>query len=215
MMNTDTDLHTMLSIMDDQTISTAKAAKMLGMSITMLQKMVDQEVFKAWKTPGGHRRIDKQSVLNYQNSLRTIQIDGEKPPLLPVVKIIIDDVNLLKKIKTETVAWSRCFEISFWESVPDAFLSFSSQLPDVLIVQTAVPMNDQISTIIALDKFLKQSEKTLSVLFLTKYFEIKKEINQEIHESIQIIFKSINSELLNVFLSGAYAMSVRGMVKSA
>jgi excisionase family DNA binding protein len=214
MMNTDTDLRSMQSIMDDRTISTAKAAKMLGMSITMLQKMVDQDVFKAWKTPGGHRRIDKQSVLNYQNSLKTIHIDQEKDPILPIVKIIVDDAKLLEKIKTETAAWSRNFDISFWDSVPDAFLSFSSQLPDVLIVQTAVPLYEQISTVIALDKFLKHSEKSFSVLFLSNFDEIRTEIKQEIHESIQLLYKSMNSELLNVFLSGAYAMSACGLVKT-
>jgi hypothetical protein len=172
------------------------------------------EVFKAWKTPGGHRRIDKQSVINYQNSIRKIEIDLESGPLLPIVKIIVDDFELVKKMKSETNIWTRSFEISFWSSVPDAFLSFSYRLPNVLIVQSRVPLDEQISTIIALDKFLKQSEKTFSVLFLTKNTEIKTEINEEIHESIQLLDMSLSSELLNGFLSGAYAMSAGGLFKS-
>ena len=45
-------------LMDDaRSISTAQAAKMVGMSTTLMQKLVDQEEIKAWKTPGGHRRI--------------------------------------------------------------------------------------------------------------------------------------------------------------
>lgn len=50
------------SIDDARSISTAQAARMLGLSTTMLQKLVDQERVKAWKTPGGHRRIDLASL---------------------------------------------------------------------------------------------------------------------------------------------------------
>lgn len=39
------------SIDDARSISTAQAARMLGLSTTMLQKLVDQERVKAWKRP--------------------------------------------------------------------------------------------------------------------------------------------------------------------
>ena len=214
MMNTEADSHAMQTIMQDRTISTAKAAKMLGMSITMLQKLVDQDIFKAWKTPGGHRRIDMESVLIYQESLRTGLATKDKTKPLPVIKIILDDPDLLKRIEQETAAWSRNFDISFWDSVPDAFLSFSTKMPDVLIVQESKPLNEQISTVIALDKFLKQSEKAFSVLVLSQYFELKAEVQLSIHESIQIFNKYLNSELLNVFMSGAYAMTFCNSMKN-
>lgn len=69
---TKTDL--MIKVLDlsknKTTISTAQAARMLGVSTTLLQKLVDQEAFQAWKTPGGHRRIDLDSVKAYQNQLK-------------------------------------------------------------------------------------------------------------------------------------------------
>lgn len=195
-------------------ISTAKAAKILGMSITMLQKMVDQDILKAWKTPGGHRRIDMESVLNYQEGLYKDHGVKDKTKPLPVIQIILDDPNLLKRIEQETAAWSRNFDISFWDSVQDAFLSFSTKMPDVLIVQVSTPLNEQISTVIALDKFLKQSEKAFSVLVLSQYFELKAEVQLSIHESIQIFNKYLNSELLNVFMSGAYAMTFCNSMKN-
>jgi hypothetical protein len=138
--------------------------------------------------------------------------DKTKP--LPVIKIILDDPDLLKRIEQETAAWSRNFDITFWDSVPDAFLSFSTKMPDVLIVQTSKPLNEQVSTVIALDKFLKKSEKEFSVLVLSQYFELKAEVQLSIHESIQIFNKYLNSELLNVFMSGAYAMTFCNSMKN-
>ncbi|MFY7864856.1 response regulator [Roseateles sp.] len=42
--------------------STLEVARRLGMAVRSIQLMVDRGELSAWKTPGGHRRIDKQSV---------------------------------------------------------------------------------------------------------------------------------------------------------
>jgi len=50
-----------------QFLSTASAAKNLGLSATWVQTLVDQGDPKGWKTRGGHRRISSVSVLEYPN----------------------------------------------------------------------------------------------------------------------------------------------------
>jgi len=42
--------------------STAHVAKQLGISVPTVQRWVDAGQRKAWKTPGGHRRIDADSA---------------------------------------------------------------------------------------------------------------------------------------------------------
>lgn len=42
--------------------STLEVARLLGMAVRSVQMMVDRGEFDAWKTPGGHRRISRQSV---------------------------------------------------------------------------------------------------------------------------------------------------------
>lgn len=44
------------------TYSTLEVARMLGMAVRSVQLMVDRGEFAAWKTPGGHRRILRESV---------------------------------------------------------------------------------------------------------------------------------------------------------
>lgn len=42
--------------------STIEAARLLGMAVRSVQMMVDRGDLQAWKTPGGHRRIARESV---------------------------------------------------------------------------------------------------------------------------------------------------------
>jgi excisionase family DNA binding protein len=42
--------------------STLEAARRLGLAVRSVQLMVDRGELEAWKTPGGHRRISRQSV---------------------------------------------------------------------------------------------------------------------------------------------------------
>ncbi|MDR7334369.1 excisionase family DNA-binding protein [Roseateles asaccharophilus] len=42
--------------------STIEVAKLLGLAVRSVQMMVDRGELVAWKTPGGHRRISKESV---------------------------------------------------------------------------------------------------------------------------------------------------------
>ena len=46
-------------------VSTSQAAKMLGLSVGTVQRMVQNGVFKAFVTHGGHRRILSTSLQDY------------------------------------------------------------------------------------------------------------------------------------------------------
>lgn len=49
-------------------VSTFEAARMLGLAVRSVQLMVDRKELKAWKTPGGHRRISRESVESWLRS---------------------------------------------------------------------------------------------------------------------------------------------------
>jgi len=46
--------------------TTIEAAALLGMAVRSVQLMVDRGELQAWKTPGGHRRISRESVHRWQ-----------------------------------------------------------------------------------------------------------------------------------------------------
>lgn len=48
--------------------TTIEVANLLGMAVRSVQLMVDRNELDAWKTPGGHRRITRESVERWQKS---------------------------------------------------------------------------------------------------------------------------------------------------
>ena len=48
--------------------TTREVAQALGMAVRSVQLMVDRGELQAWKTPGGHRRIARASVLQWLQS---------------------------------------------------------------------------------------------------------------------------------------------------
>lgn len=61
--------------------STSQAAKMLGLSVGTVQRMVENGIFKAFVTQGGHRRILSSSLNQYckQQGFQTLPAVTDKP----------------------------------------------------------------------------------------------------------------------------------------
>lgn len=192
---------------DARSISTAQAARMLGMSTTMMQKLVDQEELKAWKTPGGHRRIDLSSVHSYQGRLQISNVARSKKVSAPTVKIIVDDPSATPELKSEVMQWEQFFDISFWHSMPEALLSFANQVPDILIVQMSVPLPQQLSTVSALGKFHERAQKPFSVVCLSDNPELSVQADKGISSHIQLLSQPMTRAWLKAFLMGAHAAS--------
>lgn len=73
--------------------STAYVATRLGVSVPTVQRWVDAGHLKAWKTPGGHRRIDARSAeALFRGGPRT-QEGAEPDPAINPLKIVIVDDN--------------------------------------------------------------------------------------------------------------------------
>ena len=60
--------------------TTREVAQALGMAVRSVQLMVDRGELQAWKTPGGHRRIARASVLQW---LQSRPASTAAPALLP------------------------------------------------------------------------------------------------------------------------------------
>jgi excisionase family DNA binding protein len=77
--------------------STIAIAKRLGISLQTVQRWVDSGRLKAWKTPGGHRRIDARSAeLLFEEHERAMTADTAAEPLSapasrPMQVVIVDD----------------------------------------------------------------------------------------------------------------------------
>jgi excisionase family DNA binding protein len=82
--------------------TTLEAAALLGLAVRSVQLMVDRGELQAWKTPGGHRRISRESVHRWQQARSGAQAPGTGPrgpaddepsPRRPRVLLIEDSVH--------------------------------------------------------------------------------------------------------------------------
>lgn len=60
----------------DEMITTSAAGEMLGVSGQTVRRMIDDGHLDAIKTPGGHFRVKKSSVVNLLQSLEQTQTAG-------------------------------------------------------------------------------------------------------------------------------------------
>ncbi|TVT61122.1 MAG: response regulator [Azoarcus sp. PHD] len=118
-------------------ISTAQAARQLGLSLGAVQQMVEHGKLVAWKTAGGHRRIRQDSVDALLSNV-TPQPAAAAPVARPhgdkLSIMVLEDDLLLQTVYRETMAkWGLPLEIQMFGNGLDALLEVGRSMPDLLI----------------------------------------------------------------------------------
>lgn len=118
-------------------ISTAQAARQLGLSLGAVQQMVEHGKLVAWKTAGGHRRIRQDSVdalLSQATTQSGVQAPVSRSDTDTLRIVILEDDVLLQTIYRETLAkWGLPIEIQCFSNGLDALLDLGRQTPDLFI----------------------------------------------------------------------------------
>lgn len=114
--------------------STAEVARRLGVSIPTVQRWVDLGHLKAWKTVGGHRRIEAASAE------RMFRSQGSSPPPSPLSVMIVDDNpddrDVLSALVETALPAAR---LSTAENGFQALVAIGQNAPDVLITDIVMP----------------------------------------------------------------------------
>ena len=131
--------------------STLEVAQRLGLAVRSVQLMVDRGELVAWKTPGGHRRIERDSVERWLASRQTSAaaplhpaepvpaVAGLESQRAPVV-LLIEDSNHFQNLIGLLVR--QHFPQVDFRTADDgiAGLALTGQLqPDVLLVDLLLP----------------------------------------------------------------------------
>lgn len=123
--------------------TTREAGQLLGVSVGTAQLWVENGLLSAWKTPGGHRRVTRESV---EKLLRS---KGDAPPAVSVVRreairrlkvlVVEDDANLLRLYETTLALWPMSPEVIVATNGINALLLIERESPDLLIVDLKIP----------------------------------------------------------------------------
>ena len=149
--------------MNDAVYSTRQAADLLGVSVRTVQLWVEAGTLKAWKTQGGHRRIDRdsvQAILQERRGHASPQVAPETPitPSLPVcnsepclrVLVVEDDLDLLSIYRMAMEHLPFPVELRCEQDGLKGLIAAGNFYPDVLIVDLNLPKLDGFAMLKAL-----------------------------------------------------------------
>ncbi|MDO9600406.1 MAG: excisionase family DNA-binding protein [Azoarcus sp.] len=118
-------------------ISTAQAARQLGLSLGAVQQMVESGKLVAWKTAGGHRRIRQDSVdalLAHTKPQTSHHPQATRPDTDALRVIVVEDDTMLQDVYRETLPqWNLPLDIQVFDQGIDALLEVGRCAPDLLI----------------------------------------------------------------------------------
>lgn len=112
--------------------STSKAAKILGVSNTTIQIMVERGELDAWRTRGGHRRISVASIERLK-ALRSQRGQRRTDPGQLDVLLVEDDLSLRTLYQHTISSWNLPIQVSVAANGMEALLLIERKRPDLLI----------------------------------------------------------------------------------
>jgi len=186
-----------------QYLSTAEAARMLGLSTTLVQSLVDKNELKGWKTRGGHRRISLQSLRDHQARAGGGAISS-RLGRIPKLMVVIESEKQLSLLEQAGEAWHFPVQIRFIGSVTTALLDLASEQPDMLVVDMVMPLAQQEKTLLALDNFNARSQP-ISMVLVTEEKGLSAVPRTASPQLIQVVPGPLSKVWLHAYLTGVAA----------
>lgn len=118
--------------------STREAADRLGVSLRTVQLWSEAGLLRAWKTPGGHRRILTASVEELLER-RGADAARRKPGGQFQVLIVEDEPDFRHLFELHLRSWDLPIHLQSAPSGFDALLHIGASRPDVLITDLRMP----------------------------------------------------------------------------
>ncbi len=118
--------------------STREAAERLGVSLRTVQLWSEAGLLRAWKTPGGHRRILTASIdelLKRRTVVGTRRAPGGDFPVL----VVEDEPDFRQLFELHLRSWGLPIHLASVPSGFDALLQIGASQPDLLITDLRMP----------------------------------------------------------------------------
>lgn len=195
--------------------TTQEAAKMLGISVTSVQQLVEAGILEAWKTKGGHRRIPITAVESYKSLPASAAAAGaaaarlaSAPPSEHTTILVIEDNTLQREIYEKQIAsWDLGATLVFCENGYQALIEIASRKPDILladIVMEGIDGYEVISTILSHSKLADMDIAILSSLTVEAL-----DMRGGIPEGVVFFGKPVNYDELRGYLRACCAHRTR------
>lgn len=194
---------------NDEVCTTQEAAKLLGISVTSVQQLVEAGVLEAWKTKGGHRRIPLAALQTYKASL------GGPPPPAPghssggrTSVLVIEDNEMQRGIYERQIgSWNLPVELIFCENGYQALVEIASKRPDVVLADIVMAGIDGYEVINTILGYASLRETNIAILSSLSPHEL--DARGGIPEGVVFFGKPINYDELRGYLRACCAQTAR------
>lgn len=132
--------------------TTREAAQLLGVSLRTAQLWTEAGLLKAWKTEGGHRRINRESIerllVNPAVSARAGQVGDASAartasPRRPLSVLVVEDESTTRRLyEARLSSWPGSPRISLAGNGYEALVRIGLDRPDLLITDLLMPGMD-------------------------------------------------------------------------
>lgn len=182
----------------ENVISTRQAAKMLDVSLRTIQLWVESGVLKAWKTPGGHRKVYLSSVEQLLQS-RKSAISSNNKEIRPSnrefsILIVEDDEALRNLFYYYFSNWKIKVHLMFARNGFEGLTSLGKEHPNLVITDLLMPGMDGFEMI----RHLKQSPEygRIEIIVITGLADDDIAKQGGIPEDVKLFRKPLSFEVI-------------------
>lgn len=120
--------------------TTNKAAEILGVATEIIQLWIECDILKAWKTPGGHRRITLASIQKVANKDNAINVSKVADDVADFTILYVEDDEALADLISQILASLNLnIKVKHVFNGRDALISFGDIQPDLVITDLNMP----------------------------------------------------------------------------
>jgi excisionase family DNA binding protein len=118
--------------------SSRDVGKMVGADPSSVNRWIDSGRLKAYRTPGGHRRVLHDDLLGFLGEWG-IPIPDELRPTNLSLLVVDNDEQYLKSLRRALLRIDRSLEIQTCTSGIEALILIGAQRPDVVLLDVYMP----------------------------------------------------------------------------
>ena len=165
--------------------TTRQAAEQLGVSLRTAQLWVESGVLRAWKTPGGHRRIAVSSVEELLRS-REQELQGNRR----LEVLVVEDDPLQRRVYEAGFAQAELpLDLRLAGNGFEGMIQIGARTPDLLVADLRMPGMDGFEMIRELRSMT--STRHMHILVVTGLSEAEIEAQGGLPDDVRVMAKPI------------------------
>lgn len=197
--------------------TTQDAARLLGMSVSTVQKMVESGVLAAWKTEGGHRRIPASAIEQILANKHAVTPTCDPAPCADKFSLkilILEDDAIQRRIYEHRIEqWQLPLDITFCNDGYSALIEVALQQPEILLLDIVMEGIDGYEVLKAITN--RSSFRLSHIAVLTNLSEHEIEQRGGLPPGVLYLPKPINLDELKGYLRGCCTAKARMLSKPA